>query len=233
MAGSLGRLVETRATSEWLWSQAGKFSNEWKEEGRLTASEIPLPVPRRKGLVPKESQIEGVFLSFVFESGDSGHFPKQADFQVLVRGSLYGYSAIFELEDHWRVDTHLESDDEECEAPREVHPKYHFQRGGHAQDRFAASEIFVPGDVKGLDGEWRGLLQTEWPRMPALPMDPILAIDFCIGQTDGLVWRRLRNESEYYGVVEDAQKRVWLPFFHGLSDAEVRRQWLGELAMQM
>ena len=231
MAGSLSRVSETKTTSEWLWGQASRFVSEWKSQCRVTAREIPLPLPRIKGLVPSGTYLEGVFLSFVFECGEDSHLPKQADFQVLVRGTLCGCDSSFEVEDHWRVDTHVDEDKGASQPPQEVHPRYHFQRGGHAQDSFAADETFVPGKAKGISGEWRGLFQCEWPRMPALPMDPIVGLDFCIGQANGMVWKRLRNESEYYGLVENAQKRVWLPFLHGLSEPNFRRKWLGELVM--
>ena len=229
LAGGLNGVGEDRETSEWLFSNSGRLENEWRRGRTVTARGIPLPLPRRKGLVPREGQLEGVYLSFVFAEGEETHVPERADFQVLVRGSVVGAGTHFELEDHWRVDTHL--DYRGGDVPHEIHPIFHFQRGGHAQDDFAQHENFLPGLGNGIAGVWKGVLQCEWPRMPALPMDPILGIDFCIGQANGAVWNRLRNVPEYFSLVEQAQQRVWHPFFEDLSNAEFRRRWLGKLAI--
>jgi hypothetical protein len=71
------------------------------------------------------------------------------------------------------------------------------------------------------------LLQSPGPRIPLLPMCPILAIDFAIGQHDGLVWRRLRGVPEYLRIVQNAQMRLWAPFFDALSSPDTRRRWVG------
>jgi hypothetical protein len=91
---------------------------------------------------------------------------------------------------------------------------------------------FVPAARTDLgNGDWRSLMQYPGPRIASLPFDPALAIDFCIAQNDGPVWRRLRNTPEYSNVIEDAQKSIWIPFLNSLSDRAARRQWLGALVM--
>ncbi len=231
LAASLQRVAETRETSQWLWSNSTRFTSEWKARGQVTAREIPLPLPRRKGLIPSAGELEGVYLSFVFQCGEEEHFPHRADFQILVRGSLVSSTAMFELEDHWRVDTHSEDSGAIGDVPHEVHPNFHFQRGGHALDHFAQHDTFLPGTSQKIVDEWRGALQCEWPRMPALPMDPIVGIDFCIGQANGAVWNRLRNVPEYFSLVEQAQTRVWHPFFNSLTERTFRKRWLGEFVI--
>jgi len=72
-------------------------------------------------------------------------------------------------------------------------------------------------------------MQSPGPRIPMLPLDPILAIDFCLSQSDGLIWRRLRNLPEYLSVIEDAQTRLWQPFFEKLQETAFRKMWLGPL----
>jgi hypothetical protein len=98
----------------------------------------------------------------------------------------------------------------ESNPSKEPHRLFHFQRGGHAQSAFAASG-FLPGSPCTIQGDWKGLLQTPGPRVPVLQLDPILAIDFCLGQNDGVTWRRLQKVPEYLMIVEGAQKRVWKP----------------------
>ena len=229
LARSLQVVHETREMSDWLWSNVGRLEHEWRSRRAVSARGIPLPLPRRKGLVPRDAKLDGVYLSFLFAEGEESHVPARADFRVLVRGSAIGAAALFELEDHWRLDTHL--DYGENGNANEVHPIFHFQRGGHALDDFAQHENFLPGPGDGVFGVWRGVLQCEWPRMPALPMDPILGIDFCIGQANGAVWNRLRNVPEYFSLVEQAQNRVWHPFFNELSNVEFRKRWLGNLVI--
>ena len=70
-------------------------------------------------------------------------------------------------------------------------------------------------------------MQSPGPRVPVLPLDPILAIDFCLSQNDGMVWRRLQNVPEYLMIVEGAQRRLWEPFFAALQDPAFRRTWFG------
>jgi hypothetical protein len=115
-----------------------------------------------------------------------------------VEGYLDAGGALFDLQDHWRLDTDMYAPcrrvvaDGNGNPSKEPHPLFHFQRGGHAQDAFAAAD-FLPANPCSILGVWKGLMQSPGPRIPIVPLDPILAIDFCLSQNDGLVWRRLRN----------------------------------------
>jgi len=60
-------------------------------------------------------------------------------------------------------------------------------------------------------------------------MCPILAIDFAISQHNGLVWRRLRALPEYQRIVQNAQIRLWTPFYDALASFQTRRRWIGPL----
>jgi hypothetical protein len=133
-----------------------------------------------------------------------------------------------DLEDHWRVDTHLE-DIFKCKEP---HARVHFQRGGHAQDGFTGRPRAIPGDdlPKHPNGQWISLLQSSGPRVPFLPVCPIIAIDYVIGQHDGLIHARLRADPDYAGIVARAQSRLWNPFFEGLAASPANvKAWLGIL----
>jgi len=234
-ANQLRNEESTEKTSQFIYTYRQKFDSDWKT-GRILRSEsdgAPIPPPRNQGLHPKGCSVLEAYIQFEFHLGDIAEdmenvFPQRADFQVRVLGTLDLSDSIVELEDHWRVDTHLYAGAGE---PREPHPHFHFQRGGYAQDRFAALDGFVPG--KGLPRReaesWRGLLQSPGPRIPLPPMCPILAIDFAIGQHDGLVWRRLRALPEYHRIVQNAQLRLWTPFFDALVSAQIRRRWIGPL----
>ncbi|WP_342241197.1 hypothetical protein [Inquilinus sp. OTU3971] len=229
LAASLSRVPETESTAQFLLAEAGRFYHQWKSDRLLRADEIPIPLPRKKALFPANCELEASFLSFRFRPGDQEHLPSQADYQVRVEGWLITSSAVYELQDHWRVDTHIEGIalEDGRGVPHEPHPFFHFQRGGHAQDAFANGATFIPSAGAAINGDWRGLFQCPGPRMPALPMDPILAIDFCIGQGDGKVWGRLRNIPEYFDLIERAQKRLWQPFFKALREPAFQRLWLG------
>jgi hypothetical protein len=232
-AEQLGKERPTERTAEFIRTFSAKFDHDWRV-GKTLKSEVegaPIPPPRNQGLHPTGCNVSEAYIQFEFHLGDipeeAGHvFPQRADFQVRVLGTLDLPSSIVELEDHWRVDTHLYVGEGE---PREPHPYFHFQRGGYAQDRFAALDGFVPGKaLPPREAEsWRGLLQSPSPRIPLPPMCPILAIDFAIGQHDGLVWRHLRALPEYLRIVQNAQLRLWTPFFEALSSVKTRKRWIG------
>lgn len=187
---------------------------------------------RNQGLHPTGCELRSAYLDFEYEWRDDDVLPWRAEYQIRVEGLLDAGDALFELQDHWRLDTDMyapsrrQGYEAQSNPSKEPHPLFHFQRGGHAQSAFAASG-FLPGSPCTIRGEWKGLLQTPGPRVPVLPLDPILAIDFCLSQNDGLIWRRLQNVPEYLMIVEDAQKRVWKPFFAALQDFAFRRRWFG------
>jgi hypothetical protein len=233
LANQLRNEPSTERTADFIHTYRGKFESDWRKSKVLKseAHGAPIPPPRNQGLHPTGCNVSEAYIQFEFHLGDitedAGNvFPRQADFQVRVVGSLDLPGSLVELEDHWRVDTHLNAGAGE---PKEPHPHFHFQRGGYAQDWFAALDGFVPGKSLPSRDSWRGLLQSPGPRIPLLPMCPILAIDFTIGQHDGLVWRRLRGVPEYLRIVQNAQMRLWSPFFDALSSPDIRRRWIGAL----
>jgi hypothetical protein len=231
LAELLTKEAETELTANGLRAAMGTFNRAWRQDRAIRSGNgIQVPVPRNKALFPKSCVPLEAEMSFVFVLGDSidtDLLPRQSDFQVCVRGAVsYPRGAEFDLEDHWRVDTHIF----DGAAALEPHPKIHFQRGGHAQDDFAERPGFVPSDALpcNVDGCWRSLLQSPGPRIPFLPCCPIIAIDYVIGQHDGNVHQRLRNSPEYRWLIAQAQDRMWSPFFSELSRSLVfRRVWLG------
>ncbi|MDB4930342.1 MAG: hypothetical protein JWM10_2826 [Myxococcaceae bacterium] len=236
MAAELCRRPETRATGEALGVMENKFQAEWSAGNNLSVAlpGLPMPPPRNQGLHPNGSVAFGAHICFEFSLGENIErdiLPARADFQVCVKGGLDLPERLIELEDHWRVDTDIKT--VAAHPSREPHPHIHFQRGGHAQDAFARSGGFVPGDSlpTGAPDIWRGLFQSPGPRLPLFPMCPVLAIDFTIGQHDGIAWRRLRGNPKYLAIVERAQERLWRPVFDGLNDMTFRRRWFGPVLL--
>jgi hypothetical protein len=245
LARSLGQHRETADTSGFIYTQLGRFRGEWHGARSLSAVKSPLPLPRDQGLHPAGCILEAAFLSFHYTHTDESAFPERADFQVQIEGILYADNSITRLQDHWRVDTDQYAEQVTTSgiagqagasansgSHRESHPLFHFQRGGHAQDAFASLPGFLPSKSAAISGDdWKALLQCPGPRLPALPMDPTLAIDFCIAQNDGVVWRHLRETPEYSELIEGSQARLWKPFFSGLASREFRRRWLGSILL--
>ncbi|GAB3399250.1 hypothetical protein NX774_17765 [Massilia agilis] len=229
LAEVLDVLDATAATSNSLRLISGFAQASWHANNRISSGEagIEIPPPRNKAMHPALCKAESAMICFVFELGDfeANSIPRQADFQVKVAGILEGENCYVELEDHWRVDSHLFP----LEEAREPHPYFHFQRGGHAQDRFAGNDWYVPStkmpEVRGA--LWRGLMQSPGPRIPVAPHCPILAIDFAIGQHDGTVWHHLRADPDYSAIIRRAQARLWQPFFEALARPAFRSRWMG------
>jgi hypothetical protein len=232
LSAALRRESATGGTADSIDTNMGRFRHQWMTSLQLRGSALELPIPRNQGLHPPGCELQAAFLDFQFEWRDGEMLPWRAEYQVRVEGMLDAGGALFELQDHWRLDTDMyapsrrEEDDPGTNPSKEPHPLFHFQRGGHAQDAFAAT-AFLPGRPCTIQGVWRGLMQSPGPRIPMLPLDPVLAIDFCLSQNDGLVWRRLRNAPEYLEIIEQAQARLWRPFFDRLHDPSFRRSWLG------
>ena len=227
----LSKVPDTERTSHSLYSISMSMKQSWLRLMRVKAADIPIPLPRNKNLHPRQCSLDDAFLSFEFELGkdfESDCVPYISNFQVKVKGTLELDNSFVSLEDHWRVDSHAFP---AMPEPKEPHPYIHFQRGGHAQDEFSSQPNFVPGHcLPAVDGEfWQGLMQYSGPRMPTPPYCPILAIDMVIGQHNGDVWRSLRARHSYRKVVADAQRRLWDPFFAGLSNSTVRNRWLGKV----
>jgi len=236
LAEALQQEPATTETSNSIYTNLGRFRSDWSSRQQLRGDALSLPLPRNQGLHPTGCELHSAYLDFQYEWRDSEVVPWRAEYQMRVEGLLDAGDALFELQDHWRLDTDMyapsrrerekEGEAGKVNPSKEPHPLFHFQRGGHAQDAFAASG-FLPGTPCAIKGEWRGLLQSPGPRVPVLPLDPILAIDFCLSQNDGLTWRRLQNLPEYMTIVEEAQRRLWEPFFAALQQPAFRRAWFG------
>lgn len=232
LAEVLQREPFTKVTSNSIYTNLGRFRSDWAASLRLHCNGLGLPTPRNQGLHPVGCAVHSASLDFQYEWRGGEVMPWRAEYQVRVEGLLDAGDALFELQDHWRLDTDMyapsrrEAYDAEQNSPKEPHPLFHFQRGGNAQDTFASND-FLPGTPCKIRGQWKGLLQSPGPRVPVLPLDPILAIDFCLSQNDGTVWRRLRNVPEYLTIIEEAQQRLWEPFFAKLQDPAFRRTWFG------
>lgn len=232
LSAALRQEPATEETAESIDTSLGRFRNQWATDLKIRGDALPLPVPRNQGLHPIGCELHAAYLDFQFEWREDDALPWRAEYQVRVEGFLQAGGALFELQDHWRLDTDMYApcrkhpEQPDSNPSKEPHPLFHFQRGGHKQDAFAAAG-FLPGAPCIIEGEWKGLMQSPGPRIPMLPLDPVLAIDFCLSQNDGLIWRRLRNLPEYLSVIEGAQTRLWQPFFEKLQDATFRRSWLG------
>lgn len=221
----------TERTADSLRRVFGYIRHTWPRLQIASSGEvgIEIPPPRLKAMHPRQCKIRSAELRFIFELGgrfDETAMPKQADFQVRVRGYLEAANSVVDLEDHWRVDSHIFPNIEEA---REPHPYFHFQRGGRAQDAFENHHRFLPSAnlPDNDDASWRGLMHSASPRIAMAPYCPILAIDFAISQHDGDVWRVLRNSAAYNLLIKRAQDRLWTPFFSALARPEIRKLWMG------
>lgn len=232
LSAALRQERATTETADSIDTNLGRFRHQWATNLQIRGEALSLPVPRNQGLHPTGCELQAAYLDFQFEWKEDTDLPWRSEYQVRVEGLLDAGGALFELQDHWRLDTDMYAPcrtrdrKDESNPSKEPHPLFHFQRGGHAQESFAAAG-FLPGAPCTIVGSWKGLMQSPGPRVPMLPLDPILAIDFCLSQNDGLIWRRLRNLPEYLSVVEGAQDRLWRPFFENLQNASFRRSWLG------
>lgn len=232
LSAVLRREPATQATADALDTNMGRFRSQWIKDRQMKGNQLPLPVPRNQGLHPNGCELQASYLDFQFEWKEEERTPWRAEYQVRVEGYLDAGGALFDLQDHWRLDTDMYAPsrraaiDGSANPSKEPHPLFHFQRGGHAQDAFAAAD-FLPANPCTISGVWKGLMQSPGPRIPVIPLDPISAIDFCLSQNDGVIWRRLRNFPEYLDLVESAQTRLWLPFFAQLQDRKFRRSWFG------
>lgn len=199
--------------------------------GKMLAGMVPMVLPRQ-GIHPANTELLDASISFRFGSSisnDSAIEDVFSEIQVCVRGKLPIDGGFATLEDHWRIDTQVK---QEGNLPKESHPLFHFQRGGHAQDAFAGVPGFAPGpDLKITGFEWRGLMQNPGPRIPVVPMCPSAAINFALAQHDGVVWRKLMNDPEYSNVIDRCQNRLWAMYADALVDEKRRRILLGHFCI--
>ena len=137
----------TKPTFEYMATQAGRFRASWKSQRTIEARRVPIPLPRSQGLHPVGTELQSCFLNLRFVAPE-GDRPALCEFQVEVEGILEAGNSLVELQDHWRIDCEFGSSVAETSGlrdsgnGREPHPSYHFQRGGHAQDAFAAQDGF-------------------------------------------------------------------------------------------
>jgi hypothetical protein len=107
----------------------------------------------------------------------------------------------------WHLDRN-EGDNTEEESKNFVHPCYHFQFGGNQ----------LPQEL----GYGR-LLLVESPRIAHPPLDAILAVDFVLSNYFSTVWQDLRQDERYPRIVQQAQRRFWLPY----AEASIRGKGWG------
>ena len=245
LAGAFGRIAATANLSislenaiQQARARAGHFLQD-ESLGRIyreiTLPDLEICSPVAAQLHPPGTAIGGTRLRIIYACYDDvdqkssfGYDEidriRRADFQVVVEGIVQFGSALIDLQEHWRVDTHYFQGES-----REPHPLFHFQRGGHAQDIFAALPGFLPGECLAdatfpPETKLRSLMQTQTPRLALPPMDPVCAIDFVVGQHDGRIRSALWGMPEYAGAVRRAQERLWEPYFELLRDKEHRRK---------
>jgi hypothetical protein len=101
---------------------------------------------------------------------------------------------VHQLRTAWHVDTHVHL------QQRDIHPRFHFQFGGERLDK--------------IDESIRAILIPEAPRLPILPMDAVLAVDFVLSHYFGALWRELRDsEPRYRRLIRGATLRYWTEYF--------------------
>jgi len=107
---------------------------------------------------------------------------------------------------------HLDKDirDEEDGEAKYTHPLYHFQYGGKY--------------MGGLNDTGDTLLMGA-PRIPHPPMDIFLAIHFILNnyfnknEDDYICLQYLFADEGYQDILETAKRRMWYPYFEGLSNS--------------
>ena len=109
--------------------------------------------------------------------------------------------------DSWHLDYEPENDNEY------VHPMFHLTHGGRIMDGIEVGQS----------------MKLVVPRLPFYPMDAILGIDFIVGnfyKKD--TYNRLRSDQLYNKAVQNAQNRLWRPYFLALS-----RKWCNHPSIKM
>jgi hypothetical protein len=215
----------TQATANGIATLANAIQAATRR-GKPARGQIAVPIPRNQGIHPPQTLMTGAEMSFAFNIPTLDRPIEVEDLfcevQVCVRGRLQLDVGVVALEDHWRIDTQEKPDAQK--PPREGHPLFHYQRGGHAQDRFAGEPGFVPGPaIPAAQHELRGLMQYPGPRIAVIPMCPTSALDLVISQHDGPLWRRLMGRPEYANTVERCHDRIWAMYLGALADAKRRR----------
>ncbi|MFN4205498.1 MAG: hypothetical protein ACK4HG_03825 [Agrobacterium albertimagni] len=227
LAEPLARRGETEHTAAAIQSMSGALRGAKRSNSPLIGR-LPVPLPRNQGLHPKKTELVEAEMSFNFHIQTFENVRVEdifCEIQVCVRGLVDVGGILVELEDHWRIDTQKHSAEDGGRAPREAHPLFHYQRGGHAQDEFAAHEGFLPGPVLPKLEGLRALMQYPGPRIAVMPMCPTLALDNVLSQHDGPLWRNLRDIPEYHNLVAQQRAMMWELYDAALRD-ETRRSAL-------
>lgn len=99
----------------------------------------------------------------------------------------------------WHLDRHITGGD----VSKVIHPFYHFQNGGNRMEKYN-------NDIKLA-------VFTSAPRLPHPPMDLFLAFHFVItnfyNKNSFSNISDLLNDDEYVEIIENAQRRMWKPYF--------------------
>lgn len=158
LSSALRQEPEAAATADSIDTNLGRFRNQWTTKLQVRGDAVSLPLPRNQALHPTGCELQAAYLDFQFEWKDEEEvLPWRAEYQVRVEGLLDAGGALFELQDHWRLDTDMyaprrrQAEESPSNPSKEPHPLFHFQRGGHAQDLFAAAD-FLPGKSCAIEG---------------------------------------------------------------------------------
>lgn len=226
LQGPLRRNPRTEITADAIAALIASIKAAAKS-GRHLSGTLPVPLPRNQGIHPAHSILNRAEFTFKFFAPTNGAVSVEdllSEIQVVVAGELQIGGSRVAMEDHWRIDTQVKRD--ATKPPREAHPLFHYQRGGHAQDAFTNQPGFVPGPVlPAALGETRALMQYPGPRIAVSPVCPTAALDMVLSQHDGPLWRRLMDDPDYANVVRRCQDRLWILYAEGLADP-VRRHSL-------
>lgn len=104
----------------------------------------------------------------------------------------------------WHLDKDIYEDGDK--EHKYTHPRYHFQFGG-----------------KHMASDLGGVLLMGAPRIPHPPMDIFLAIHFVLNNyydkkdSEYNFLIDLYEDTDYQDILERAKKRLWYPYFRGLS----------------
>lgn len=101
----------------------------------------------------------------------------------------------------WHLDLETSTDH------RYIHPRFHLTYGGKRM-----SALFNDGS-----SSFGQLLLLATPRIPCMPMDGILAIDFILNhfyKSDDI--GEILSNSQYRKAVKSSQRRLWKPYYESL-----------------
>ena len=127
----------------------------------------------------------------------------QVDFRIETLISIEGTRHPFRAA--WHIDTHQHTGT----ASTSIHPRFHIQLGGRG--------------LEDVDDLIRGVFIPDAPRLPIVPLDGPLAIDFILSNYCGVVWEDFRDMEPRYGRMRrPAMQRYWRPYFETLAEASGR-----------